>query len=98
MFKLLDITPRIHENVAFKVPELNLKNVNFLKDKFGIKYFSKNSTAYLEYDDNSRIVIPNKSIVTMNMSGYKNNIIEIFPNEEEFLKVYNVKNITIIKE
>ena len=34
----------------------------------------------------------------MNMSGYKNNIIEIFPNEEEFLKVYNVKNITIIKE
>ena len=98
MFKLLDISPRIHENVAFKVPELNLKNTNFLKDRLGIKYFSKNGTAFLEYDDKSRIVIPNTSIAIMHMNGKTNKIIDIFDNEEEFLEVYNVKNINIIKE
>lgn len=95
MFKLLDVIPRIQ---AFKVPELNLKNVNLLRDKLGIKYFSKNGTAFLEYDDKSRIVIPNESIVVIHITNNKYHIMNIFHNEEEFLEVYNVTNINIIKE
>lgn len=95
MFKLLDVIPRIQ---AFKVPELNLKNVNLLRDKLGIKYFSKNGTAFLEYDDSSRLVKPNESIVVIHITNNKYHIMNIFHNEEEFLEVYNVTNINIIKE
>lgn len=96
MFKLLDIIPRIR---AFKVPELNLKNVNLLRDKLGIKYFSVNGKVYLEYaNDSSRLVKPNESIVVIHITNNKYHIMNIFHNEEEFLEVYNVTNINIIKE
>ena len=98
MFKLLDIIPRVKEDVAFKVPKLNLENVNFLRDKFNIKYFSVNSMVYLEYVDVSRLVTPDVSFVVLNITNKQTKIIEIFKNEEEFLEVYNVKNINIIKE
>lgn len=96
MFKLLDVIPRMQ---AFKVPELNLKNVNLLRDKLGIKYFSVNGTVYLEYaNDSSRLVKPNESVVVTHIINNKYHIINIFHNEEEFLEVYNVTNINIIKE